>query len=159
MFQAMATGHGGLCTMHADSLNSATKRLQQKPMEIPPSYISLMNCAIIVRRVKDNVTGQSSRKVTSVEEIQTMDKYNSTFRWNPKSDFFEPELEDSILLKRISEQTGLDYEQVLNDFEVRVYLLKWMQEKNIRSYIDVAATVGKFYRDPNSLMKKIGYGV
>ena len=30
MFQAMATGHGGLCTMHADSLESASKRLQQK---------------------------------------------------------------------------------------------------------------------------------
>ena len=159
MFQAMATGHGGLCTMHADSLNSATKRLQQKPMEIPPAYITLMNCAIIVRRVKDNVTGQSSRKVTSIEEIESMDNYHSTFRWNPKSDFFEPELENSVLLRRIAEQTGLDFEQVLNEFEIRVYLLKWMQEKNLRSYIDVAATVGKFYRDPNSLMKKIGYGV
>ena len=63
------------------------------------------------------------------------------------------------MLQRISEQTGLDFEQVLNEFEVRVYLLKWMQEKNIRSYIDVAEIVGKFYRDPNSLMKKIGYGV
>ena len=37
MFQAMATGHGGLCTMHADSLESAIKRLQQKPMDIPPA--------------------------------------------------------------------------------------------------------------------------
>ena len=159
MFQAMATGHGGLCTMHADSLNSATKRLQQKPMDIPPAYISLMNCAIVVRRVKENATGQSSRKVVSVEEIESIEKYNSTFRWNTKSDFFEPDLEDSVLLQRISEQTGVDYEEVLNEFETRVYLLKWMLENNIRSYKKVSETIGKFYRDPRSIMKKIGYGV
>lgn len=145
--------------MHADSLNSATKRLQQKPMDIPPAYISLMNCAIVVRRVKENATGQSSRKVVSVEEIESIEKYNSTFRWNTKSDFFEPDLEDSILLQRISEQTGVDYEEILNEFETRVYLLKWMLENNIRSYKKVSETIGKFYRDPRSIMKKIGYGV
>lgn len=145
--------------MHADSLNSATKRLQQKPMDIPPAYISLMNCAIVVRRVKENTTGQSSRKVVSVEEIESIEKYNSTFRWNTKSDFFEPDLEDSLLLQRISEQTGVDYEEILNEFETRVYLLKWMLENNIRSYKKVSETIGKFYRDPRSVMKKIGYGV
>lgn len=159
MFQAMATGHGGLCTMHADSLNSATKRLQQKPMDIPPAYISLMNCAIVVRRVKENTTGQSSRKVVTIEEIQSIEKYNSVFKWKPKTDFFEPDLEDSMLLKKISEQTSLDFEEILNEFEIRVYLLKWMRENNIRSYKKVADTIGKFYRDPSSIMKKIGYGV
>ena len=159
MFQAMATGHGGLCTMHADSLNSATKRLQQKPMDNPPAYISLMNCAIVVRRVKENTTGQSSRKVVTIEEIQSIEKYNSVFKWKPKTDFFEPDLEDSMLLKKISEQTSLDFEEILNEFEIRVYLLKWMRENNIRSYKKVADTIGKFYRDPSSIMKKIGYGV
>ncbi|MEK0338064.1 MAG: type II/IV secretion system ATPase subunit, partial [Nitrosopumilus sp.] len=61
MFQAMATGHGGLCTMHADSLESATKRLQQKPMDIPASYMELMNCAIVIRRVKGQ-DGKSTRR-------------------------------------------------------------------------------------------------
>ncbi len=159
MFQAMATGHGGLCTMHADSLNSATKRLQQKPMDIPPAYISLMNCAIVVRRVKENTTGQSSRKVVTIEEIQSIEKYNTVFSWKSKTDFFEPNLQDSMLLQKISEQTSLDYEEILNEFEMRVYLLKWMRENNIRSYKKVADTIGKFYRDPSAIMKKIGYGV
>src|SRR5574338_2068 len=75
MFQAMATGHGGLCTMHADSLESASKRLQQKPMDIPASYLPLMNCAIVIRRVKDNMTGQSSRRAISIQEIENADMY------------------------------------------------------------------------------------
>jgi len=68
MFQAMATGHGGLCTMHADSLESASKRLQQKPMDIPASYMALMNCAIIIRRVKGQ-DGKSTRRATVVQYL------------------------------------------------------------------------------------------
>jgi flagellar protein FlaI len=42
LFQALATGHGGMCTMHAENLDSAVKRLTQKPMEISPAYIPLI---------------------------------------------------------------------------------------------------------------------
>ena len=70
MFQAMATGHGGLCTMHADSLESATKRLQQKPMDIPASYMALMNCAIVIKRVKGQ-DGRSTRRETVGQELKT----------------------------------------------------------------------------------------
>jgi len=51
LFQALATGHGGMCTMHAENLDSAIKRLTQKPMDIAPAYIPLMNIVLCVRRV------------------------------------------------------------------------------------------------------------
>ena len=51
LFQALATGHGGMCTMHAEDLRSAVKRLTQKPMDIAPAYIPLMNIVLTVRRV------------------------------------------------------------------------------------------------------------
>ncbi|MBA4462874.1 MAG: type II/IV secretion system ATPase subunit, partial [Nitrosopumilaceae archaeon] len=86
MFQAMATGHGGLCTMHADSLESASKRLQQKPMNIPPAYLSLMNCALVIKRVKDKTTGKSMRRAISIEEISNGNTPNSVLKWDPKSD-------------------------------------------------------------------------
>ncbi|MCK5632093.1 type II/IV secretion system ATPase subunit, partial [Candidatus Bathyarchaeota archaeon] len=46
LFQAMATGHGGLSTMHAEDIDSAVKRLTQKPMDIAPAYIPLMNIVL-----------------------------------------------------------------------------------------------------------------
>lgn len=157
MFQAMATGHGGLCTMHADSLESASKRLQQKPMDIPPSYLSLMNCAIVIRRVK-NHEGKSTRKAISVQEINTAESYHTAFKWDPKSDYFDARLEDSIMLHRIAEQTGRDMEQVFAEYEKRKIVLKWLLQHGIRSYAKVADNIGKYYRDPDSLMKKIEYG-
>ncbi|WP_299290371.1 type II/IV secretion system ATPase subunit [Nitrosopumilus sp.] len=157
MFQAMATGHGGLCTMHADSLASASKRLQQKPMDIPPSYMALMNCAIVIRRVTGQ-DGKSTRRAISVEEIQTATTSHNVFKWDPKSDYFAPQLESSEGLKNISEQTGKSLDEIFEEYENRKVVLKWLVQRGIRRYDQVAETIGKYYRDPNSLLNKIRYG-
>jgi flagellar protein FlaI len=158
MFQAMATGHGGLCTMHADSLESASKRLQQKPMDIPPSYMALMNCAIVIRRVKGQ-DGKGIRKAISVQEIKDANTYHDAFKWNPKSDYFNPALEDSEMLHRISEQTGRDMEEIFAELKRRETVLKWLVQRGVRRYDKVAESVGKYYRDPDALMKEIEFGV
>ncbi len=155
MFQAMATGHGGLCTMHADSLESAVKRLQQKPMDIPPAYISLMNCALVVKRVKENSTGQSSRRVITVSEITAANTSHSAYSWNARSDFFNESLNESVLLKKISEATGKDFEEILEEHQRRMRILKWMMEQDVRDYKKVSDVVGKYYRDPNSILSKL----
>ncbi len=157
MFQAMATGHGGLCTMHADSLESASKRLQQKPMDIPASYMALMNCAIVIKRVKGQ-DGKSTRRATVVQELKTAIDYHAAFKWDPKSDYFNPGLIDSEMLKRITEQTGKSMDEVLDEYEKRKIVLKWLVQRGIRAYDKVAETIGKYYRDPDSLLKKIEYG-
>jgi flagellar protein FlaI len=77
LFQALATGHGGLCTMHAEDAETAIKRLTQPPMNIPPSIIPLMDCAIVVKHVRTPIfleTGKrlSSRKFISIEEIKNV---------------------------------------------------------------------------------------
>ncbi|MFQ5781586.1 MAG: type II/IV secretion system ATPase subunit [Nitrosopumilus sp.] len=158
MFQAMATGHGGLCTMHADSLESASKRLQQKPMDIPASYMALMNCAIVIKRVKGK-DGKSTRKAITIQEIKTADSYHNAFKWDPKSDYFNPELENSEMLQRIAEQTGRSSDEIFEELEKRKIVLKWLVQRGIRSYDKVAQTIGKYYRDPEPLLKKIEYGV
>ena len=158
MFQAMATGHGGLCTMHADSLESASKRLQQKPMDIPPAYISLMNCAVVVKRVKDNATGQSSRRVISVSEILSADSSHQAFNWNPRTDYFDSNLQQSKLFQKIAEHKGQTLNEVLAEHNKRVGILKWMLEHDIRDYRKVTEVIGKYYKDPESLIHKIESG-
>jgi flagellar protein FlaI len=155
MFQAMATGHGGLCTMHADSLESAIKRLQQKPMDIPPAYISLMNCAIVVKRVKESDSTRSSRRATIISEIINASTANVAFSWNPRTGDFEETLQDSHIFKRIADSTGLDLTQVLEEHQRRILILKWMIENGIRDYKTVSEIIGRYYRDPESLLQKI----
>jgi len=157
MFQAMATGHGGLCTMHADSLEAATKRLQQKPMDIPASYMELMNCSIVIRRVKGQ-DGKSTRRAVIVQEIKTSIDYHAAFKWDPKSDYFNPYLENSEMLHRISEQSGKNMDELLEEYEKRKIVLKWLVQRGIRRYDKVAEVIGKYYRDPEAMIKKIEYG-
>jgi flagellar protein FlaI len=138
MFQAMATGHGGLCTMHADSLESASKRLQQKPMNIPPAYLSLMNCALVIKRVKDKTTGKSMRRAISIEEISGDITPNSVTKWNPKSDYFEHSFDSSKNLKKISEHTGDEFDDVIKEHHKRTKILKWMSAENKNFEMDVS---------------------
>ena len=157
MFQAMATGHGGLCTMHADSLESASKRLQQKPMNIPPAYLSLMNCALVIKRVKDKVTGKSMRRAISIEEISTDLTPNAVSKWDPKSDYFDHSLETSKNLRKISETTGESIDDILNEHRKRTKILKWMTSNNVREHKAVTEMIRKYYTDPESVLKKINY--
>ncbi|MGD8432403.1 MAG: type II/IV secretion system ATPase subunit [Nitrosopumilaceae archaeon] len=158
MFQAMATGHGGLCTMHADSFESASKRLQQKPMSIPPAYLSLMNCALVIKRVKEKSTGKSMRRAISIEEISNDVAPISVTKWNPKSDFFEHSLDASKNLKKISENTGYSFDEIIEEHHKRTKILKWMSANNIREHKAVTEMIRRYYNDPKPVLKKINYG-
>ncbi len=84
LFQALATGHGGMCTMHAENLDSAVKRLTQKPMEISPAYIPLMNIVLSIQRVhlvKDNEK-RAYRRVIAVSEIADYEDYRTLSNGN-----------------------------------------------------------------------------
>ena len=158
MFQAMATGHAGLCTMHADGLESAIKRLQQKPMDIPPAYVSLMNCALVVKRVRESSTGQSSRRVIVVSEIVSSSSSHNAFSWSPRGDHFVDDLRESVLFKRIAESSGKELGEVLEEYRKRISILKWMLEQDIRDYKKVSDIIGKHYRDPKSLIAQMDLG-
>ena len=92
LFQALATGHGGLCTMHADKLDSAVKRLTQKPMDIAPAYIPLMNIVLSIQRVHLTKGGEKKayRRVITVDEVADYEDYRSVFKWHPTKDRYLP---------------------------------------------------------------------
>ena len=82
LFQALATGHGGMCTMHAENVDTAVKRLTQKPMEISPAYIPLMNVIISVQRVHlvKNGVKKAYRRILATSEIVSFENYLNIFQ-------------------------------------------------------------------------------
>ena len=128
-------------------------------MNIPPAYLSLMNCALVIKRVKDKVTGKSMRRAISIEEITNNSSPSSVTHWDPKSDFFEHSFEESKNLKKISEHTGQDFDQVLKEHQKRTKILKWMSSNNIRQHKAVTEMIRKYYNDPNSVLKQVNYSL
>ena len=160
LFQALATGHGGMCTMHAESLDSAVKRLTQKPMDISPAYIPLMNIVLSIQRVhlSKGTEKKAYRRVMNVNEIADYEDYRPIFKWHPIKDAHIPTFDKSLTLSGISERIGISKKELLEEIERRKNVLHWMREHNIRSYKDVAAIIAEYHARPKQIYEKILVG-
>ncbi|MEM1760847.1 MAG: type II/IV secretion system ATPase subunit, partial [Desulfurococcaceae archaeon] len=157
LFQAMATGHGGLSTIHAETLDYAIKRLTSKPMNIPPTYMKLMNVFLhvsrIVTRVEKGVV-KVNRRVTVIQEVDDYNKYITIAKWLPASDTFEVDLSKSIHLKDIADKRGVDIEDIIEEIYRRTTVLSWMIYKDILDPWDVSRIIFNYYTDPVSVYEK-----
>ncbi len=148
LFQALATGHGGLCTMHADSISNVVKRLTSPPMNVAKVYIPLMNSALHVQRVElpQEKEGLSfGRRVRTIWEIDDYDQYREVAVWDPRSDTFETWFEDSILFERIAVSSGRSKQDLLRELETRTKYLKEIVSEGIRDQKDVAEKILSYY--------------
>ena len=157
LFQALATGHGGMATMHAENLDSAVKRLTQKPMEISPAYIPLMNVVISVQRVHlvKNGIKKAYRRILSTNEIANYENYVNTFKWDPTTDQQVASLENSPLLSSVSKRLGITTQDLLEEMKRRSDVLHWMRQQKIRSYKEVASIIAEYYARPKEFYQKI----
>jgi archaeal flagellar protein FlaI len=163
LFQALATGHGGIATMHADDSEAAVRRLMQKPMDIPPAYVSLMNCIINVKRVKlksELVNGKAAakmmaRRVTEVTEILPSSGPKRVFAWDPHYDGYLDNLKNSYQLPKIAEDTGLDMQDIASDMNRRRTILTWLVNRGTRDYRSISKVIGMFNQEPERLMSKV----
>jgi flagellar protein FlaI len=157
LFQALATGHGGMCTMHAENVQSAVRRLTQKPMDISPAYIPLMNIVMSVQRVHIVKNGEKKayRRVLSVNEIIDSEKFVNPFKWDPVKDLQAIDLDSSFLLGNFSERLGITREQLIAEMNRRTDVLRWMRKGNIRSYKEVASIIAEYYARPKEFYQKI----
>lgn len=142
LFQALATGHGGLCTMHADDVETVIKRLTQPPMNIPQNILSLMNCVIVVKQVNTsslnlNAGKKSLRKFVKVSEIDSNGSPHEVFNWNLSSDTFHQDLDKSYLLNKIARNLDAPLSVVQQEFERRKRIMLRMVEKNLRDFRSV----------------------
>ncbi len=142
LFQALATGHGGLCTMHADDVETVVKRLTQPPMNIPQNILSLMNCVIVVKQVKMQTNDfqekkRSLRKFVEVSEIDNNGVPHEVFNWDMPSDTFQQNLDKSYLFSKITKNLGAPPSVVQQEFDRRKQILLRMVEQNLRDFRSV----------------------
>jgi flagellar protein FlaI len=159
LFQAIATGHSGMTTLHAENIDAAVKRLTSKPMEIPPSYIPLVNMAMVIRRVQirdERGKVRPARRITNVWEVRDYENYLEVAKWEPAEDTFSIDLRNSVVLRKICELTGKPFDTVLEEVEKRKRVLQWLVKSGRTDYRSVATYVYKYYVNPEGLLKEIG---
>jgi len=154
LFQAMATGHGGLSTFHADSLENVVRRLMSSPMNVSEPYIPLMNIVVHIERTP-LPGGGFARRVKTVWEIKDFGEYIEMIKWNPLTDKFE-KVNDSYLLTVLSLRTGTPVDKLKREIEDRKKIIEWMLENKIRDVSDVSKIITKFYMFPEEVKKMAG---
>ncbi|QOR94128.1 type II/IV secretion system ATPase subunit [Thermosphaera chiliense] len=157
LFQAMATGHSGASTIHAETLDYAVKRLTSPPMNIPPTYMRLMNVFMHVQRVITRVEKgvvKVRRRITVVQEVEDFEKYIKISTWDPRTDSHVVNLERSIHLQDIALKRGLDVSDLIEEIKRRSTVLEWMLVKGIKDAWDVSRIIFDYYYEPKAVYEK-----
>jgi flagellar protein FlaI len=149
LFQALATGHGGLTTLHADSIDYAVKRLTSPPMNVAQAYMPLINIAALVERQQlptKSASGASfGRRLTSLVEMEDIGKYQAISQWNPTNDTFKVNLKNSIMLQKIAVRQGVSKQELLTEINLRADFLRGIRAKGIRKNLELAKIITAYY--------------
>lgn len=158
LFQAMATGHGGFSSIHADSVEATLTRLVSSPMDVPKALIA-NTLDLITLQLKLRINDKSIRRIIKIAEIDGLDektgeiKTHDIFKWNPNEDVHEY-YGDSLVLEKIKEKTGVTDEQIAYELKKRKTALDWLAQNNIRSHKGVMENILEFYSNSDRFYEK-----
>ncbi|MEM5815228.1 MAG: type II/IV secretion system ATPase subunit [Candidatus Aenigmatarchaeota archaeon] len=155
LFQQMATGHPSFATIHAENLDKLVDRLTTPPISLPKGLIGSLDIIVFMQRMR--YRERFVRRVTEIIEIVSFPKeeekpiYNRVFTWNSYKDCFELG-EVSVVLKKISQISGITEKEIIEEFQRRVAILRWMKEHDIINFKDVYAIINAYYTMPNRVL-------
>ena len=162
LFQAMATGHLGMCTIHAESVEAVIRRLESEPMNIPKTLVAMTNVVLVMERTEIN--GKPARRVREAAEVRGIDQKTGdiatqeVFNYNQHDDFFSFS-GISFLLEKNAKKLGLPEEGLKRELESRKSVLEWMVKEGIRKHSDVANVIREYYANPKRVVQKARMGL
>jgi len=156
LFQAMATGHITLSTVHADSADAVVKRLTKAPIDIPLMLLDSLNIIPIQRSVK--VGNKRVRRCAQIIEITGIDFDNDTLRtnelfsWRPDDFAFTGE---SNVFVEIMDKLNMGEKELSEEFARRVRILELMRKKGMNDFQSLSKTIFEYNINPDEVEKRI----
>ncbi len=156
LFQAFASGHSGLTTLHADTIEAAIMRLLSKPMNVPKFLLRLAHVFCNIQRVR--LLDKIVRRVVEVCEFLGFEKgkpiLRVVYKYNSVKDTIE-RAEESIMLREISRIRFIPLEQLKLELERRKRLLEAMAKYGFRDPATVFKIVRNYYTNPEDTYHKV----
>ncbi len=162
LFQAMATGHLGMCTIHAESVEAVISRLKSEPMNIPKSLIAMTDVIMVMSRTE--IEGRPTRRTTTTAEVIGLDPSTDNvtteeiFHWDPKFDRFPPPSRSTVLEKH-AKKMSTNEDEINRELNRRQTVLDWMTSQGIRHYTNVANVIREYYVNPDRVFQKARVGL
>jgi len=158
MFQGMSTGHPSFGTMHAESVDTVVKRLIMPPISLSPSLVESLDVVCIIVQAK--VGGKDVRRLQEIDEIIEVSesgeaKINTPFVRDPAKDIFLFKTKSAVL-EKIMKRTGMTWQQLLKEFDLRTKLLLEMYKRKIFGFAEVQDIIHAYYKTPDKVLKQFG---
>lgn len=153
LVQASASGHGGLTTLHADTVDSMIVRLMSPPLNVKHSFLSLIWCVAVMKRLRDVRTRRIIRRLTNIYELKVKGgnvEPVKIFSWNPQEDRHEPDdpyevFRRSFRLKILAKRYGISEEDMITELKSRKLFLEDLVKNDVFDYDNVALRLFEFY--------------
>ncbi len=157
-FQAVSTGHGGLTTVHAESVEALIRRLTSPPMNVPKALIATTRLFVQVLRLA--IEGTVHRKIVVVHEVDSYDPSRDVIRlrtvskWDRASNLWLLKLSGSTTLSTIANLAALPVGEIVEDLLRRATLLWYATKKNL-DIVSLYALIRRYKRDPEVVYREI----
>jgi flagellar protein FlaI len=158
MFQAMATGHTTYSTMHADSVKGMVNRLENPPINCPRILLTALRNVIIQTHAR--VGMDMVRRIKQLIEIVGFEPEtnelisNTVYEWDQATDKFIFK-GHSFLFDKIMEMKNLTHEELQQEFERRVDIVKYMVARDITDHREIWALIRGYYKDPKGTAERV----
>lgn len=155
LLQAVATGHGGMSTIHAESVEAVIQRLSTKPMDVPKAFIAT-TLNMIVLQLKLKVGDRSQRRVIRVSELNGYDSNKDeinmvdSFVWDPKSDSMSF-TGNSRIAELLENRFGIAKNAFMKEITMRETFLSWLAFKNVRQFEAVRDMLNRYRQNPEAM--------
>ena len=160
MFQAMATGHPTMSTMHADSVKSMVNRLENPPINTPRILLTALNFVIIQNFARIGAESEQVRRIVQVVELVGFEPEthelitNTVYEWDTATDSFIYK-GHSFLFDELQEMKNMTHDEMDREFQRRVDLVNYMVEKDLDDYKDISRLVVSYYHYPEETIERI----
>lgn len=158
MFQAMASGHPSMATMHAESVDTVVKRLVTPPISLSPALIEALDAVCFITPAK--LGGQTVRRLKDISEIVGISpdgnvQIEQPFVWQPGTDKFLFKTQSKVF-KKVLDRTGMTWQQLLVEFNNRSRLLFELYKRKIFDFGEVQSIIHKYYKVPDQVLQQFG---
>ncbi|MET1128906.1 MAG: type II/IV secretion system ATPase subunit, partial [Thermoproteota archaeon] len=156
-FQAVATGHGGLTTIHAENADVLMRRLASPPMNVPRSLLASAKLLVNIVRVERG--GKVMRRVLRVDETHRYDpaadelELKRIAQWSSADDSWTVRMEGTSLLKTLSDLLAVSPQEILEDYHRRIVVLEWAAARNLDIF-ELHQLVRRYMRDPEETYRE-----
>ncbi|MDD5006183.1 MAG: ATPase, T2SS/T4P/T4SS family [Candidatus Omnitrophica bacterium] len=157
MMTAMNIGKYCMGTIHANSAREAIIRLQNEPMNIPETLVNLIDVFVTVKKYQ--IRNSFFRVVDEIAETAGLEQkvvlLSPVWSYNCEKENFIERQPSSVFRDKVCKLGGFPAKNFIDEFKIRVKLLKILKEKEMNKIDDVSSFCRLYHRDREAALNKL----